>query len=106
MLFVGRESQGRGRKWDLASFMPNIHIYYNGAFDPLSRHPIALQVSAYLLQQTTSTACLGRKLSGQLREICSGSKALSRYSSTIRRLSWLGTNPGITGLRCSGVLRF
>lgn len=45
---------------------------FNSVFDPFSGHPTALRVSAHLLQQTTSSTCLGGQLSGQLRGICPG----------------------------------
>lgn len=51
--------------------MPGLCIC-NSAFESLSRHPTALQVSAHLLQQTTSTACLGGELSRKLRGTGSG----------------------------------
>lgn len=68
MLFVGRESQGsETNETELLLCQA-----CNSAFGPLSRHPTALQVSAHLLQQTTSSAWLGGKLSGKLRWTGSG----------------------------------
>lgn len=88
--------------------MPGLCIC-NSAFDPFSGHLIALQVSAYLLQQTTSSASLGGKFSGQLRGICSdgdgqGLRPLLGPALPGIELAW--GNPGTAGLRPGAVLRF